>query len=134
MTMAATHTVVVRSGIVGISTAYYLSHLTLNDNPAEISYADVQDTKREHRIHFVDPAPVLFERVATGRAGGLLARNWFSSSAAELGASSFGLHKKLAERFDGRNKWGWNRSAVINLSVMGSPKEGSNKGLGEGWD
>jgi glycine/D-amino acid oxidase-like deaminating enzyme len=130
--VAATHTVIVGSGIIGVSTAYYLSQLSLNEGPAKTSGA--QDTKREHHIHLVDPAPVLFEHVASGKAGGFLARNWFSSSAAELGAFSFDLHKKLAEQFDGRSRWGWSQSTVINLDVAGGPKKGSTKGLGEGWD
>jgi len=134
MVAAATHTVIVGSGIIGISTAYYLSHLTLKENPSAISDGDVQDPEPEHHIHLVDPAPVLFEHVASGKAGGFLARNWFSSSAAELGALSFDLHKKLAEQFDGRKKWGWSQSAVINLDVTGSPKKGGKNGLGEGWD
>jgi len=134
MTAAATHTVIVGSGIIGISTAYYLSHLNLKGNSAAVSDGDVQDPEQEHHIHLVDPAPVLFEHVASGKAGGFLARNWFSSSAAELGALSFDLHKKLAEQFDGRKKWGWSQSAVINLDVTGSPRRGSKKGLGEGWD
>ena len=134
MTMAATHTVIVGSGIIGISTAYYLSLLTSKENSAEISGGDTRNTKREHNFtHLVDPAPVLFQRVASGKAGGFLARNWFSSPAAELGAFSFDLHKELAEHFDGRKKWGWSQSAVINLDVTGSRKQGSGKGLGEGW-
>jgi len=134
MTAAATHTVIVGSGIIGISTAYYLSLLTLEETSTAVSDGDVQDTEPEHHIHIVDPAPVLFEHVASGKAGGFLARNWFSPSAAELGALSFDLHKKLAEQFDGRKEWGWSQSTVINLDVSGSPKKGSKKGLGEGWD
>lgn len=132
--MAATHTVIVGSGIIGISTAYYLSLLTSKEEtPAETSDEGAQDTKREHYIHLVDPAPVLFKHVASGKAGGFLARNWFSSSTTELGALSFDLHKKLAEQFDGRKRWGWSQSAVINLDITGSPKKGSKKELGEGW-
>ena len=134
MATTATHTVIVGSGIIGISTAYYLSHLALKENASEVSDGDAQDTKQEHHIYLVDPAPVLFEHVASGKAAGFLARNWFSPSAAELGAFSFDLHEQLAERFDGRNKWGWSQTAVINLDVTGSPKKGSKNRLGEGWD
>jgi len=132
--MAVTHTVIVGSGIIGISTAYYLSLLTSKEeNPAETSDEGAQDTKREHYIHLVDPAPALFKHVASGKAGGFLARNWFSSSTAELGAFSFDLHKELAEQFDGRKRWGWSQSAVINLDITGSPKKGGKKELGEEW-
>ena len=98
-------------------------------NSTETSQED-----RKHHIHLVDPAPVLFEHVASGKAGGFLARNWFSSSVAELGAFSFDSHKELAEQFDGRRRWGWSPSVVINLDVTGKQKIGSKKGLGEGWD
>jgi glycine/D-amino acid oxidase-like deaminating enzyme len=128
--MAATHTVIVGSGIIGVSTAYYLSLLALKEN----SDGDTQKTNCEHHIHLVDPAPVLFEHVASGKAGGFLARDWFSSSVAELGAFSFDLHKQLAEKFDGREKWGWSQSTVINLDVTGVGEKGSGNGLGEGWD
>ena len=132
--MAVTNTVIVGSGIIGISTAYYLSLLTSKEeNIAGTSDGDAQNTKQEHYIHLVDPAPVLFKHVASGKAGGFLARNWFSSSAAELGAFSFDLHNKLAKQFDGRKQWGWGQSAVISLDVTKSPKKGSKKGLGEGW-
>ena len=132
-TMARTHTVIVGSGIIGISTAYYLS-LLASEESSEISDGSIHGTSREHQIHLVDPAPVLFEHVASGKSGGFLARNWFSSSVAELGAFSFDLHKKLAEEFDGRKKWGWSQSTVINLDVTGSRKKGGGEGLGEGWD
>jgi len=126
--MAATHTVIVGSGIIGVSAAYYLSLLTLQKEDSD------GGPKREHFIHLVDPSPVLFERVASGRAAGFLARNWFSSSAAELGAFSFDLHKQLAEQFDGRKNWGWSQSTVIDLDITGNRKKDGGKGLGEGWD
>ena len=129
MAMAGTNTVILGSGIIGISTAYYLSLLASEGSSIETSQED-----RKHHIHLVDPAPVLFEHVASGKAGGFLARNWFSSSVAELGAFSFDLHKDLAEQFDGRRRWGWSPSVVINLDVTGTRKRGSKKGLGEGWD
>jgi glycine/D-amino acid oxidase-like deaminating enzyme len=132
-TMAGTHTVIVGSGIVGISTAYYLSLLSSEEN-SEISAGGAHYTSQGHHIHLVDPAPILFEHAASGKAGGFLARNWFSSSVAELGAFSFDLHKSLAEEFDGRKKWGWSQSTVINLDITGSRKKGSETGLGEGWD
>jgi glycine/D-amino acid oxidase-like deaminating enzyme len=132
-TMAGTHTVIVGSGIVGISTAYYLSLLSSEEN-SEISAGRAHYTSQGHHIHLVDPAPTLFEHAASGKAGGFLARNWFSSSVAELGAFSFDLHKSLAEEFDGRKKWGWSQSTVINLDITGSRKKGSETGLGEGWD
>ena len=106
--MGGTHTVMVGSGIIGIPTADYLSLLTSEGASAELSGScrDAQGTSRKHNVHLVDPAPVLFEHVASGKAGGFLARNWFSPSVAELGAFSFDLHKDLVEQFNGRKEWG----------------------------
>ena len=131
---AGTHTVIVGSGIIGISTAYYLSLLTSEGSSSAFSDKDAQGANRNHNIHLVDPAPVLFKHVASGNAGGFLARNWFSSSVAELGALSFDLHKELAEQFDGRREWGWSKSTVINLDTTGSRKKGETKRLAESWD
>ena len=129
--MTATHIVIVGSGIIGVSTAYYLSLLTSKEGvPAD---GNTRDTKREFHIHLVDPAPVLFKHVASGKAGGFLARNWFSPSVAELGAFSFDLHKNLADQFDGRKGWGWSKSTVINLNFTKNRKKGSEKGYREGW-
>jgi glycine/D-amino acid oxidase-like deaminating enzyme len=123
--MTATHTVIVGSGIIGVSTAYYLSLLaSKEENRTGTSDGNTRDGKREHHIHLVDPAPVLFEHVASGKAGGFLARNWFSPSVAELGAFSFDLHQKLAEQFDGRKRWGWSKSTVINLNFAKNGKKG----------
>lgn len=103
-------TVIVGNGIVGISTAYYLS----------------QD--QTHTIHLVDPAPVLFENVASGNAAGFLAKNWFSPAAADLGELSFDLHAKLAEEFGGRDKWGWSESFGLFFDTSGKQE------LGQEWD
>lgn len=104
-------TIIVGSGIIGISAAYYLS---LKDE--------------NHIIHLVDPAPVLFENVASGKAAGFLAKNWFSPAAADLGELSFDLHSKLAETFSGREKWGWSESTALVLDTSGK------QGLGQEWD
>lgn len=126
--MTATNIVIIGSGIIGVSAAYYLSLLTSKEEDhAGISDGNTWDADREHHIHLVDPAPVLFEHVASGKAGGFLARNWFSPSVAELGAFSFDLHKKLAEQFDGRKRWGWSKSTVINLDFARNRKKGNNK-------
>ena len=63
--------VIIGSGIIGISTAYYLS---LNDD--------------EHTVHLIDSAPVLFENVAPGKAAGFLAKDWFPPPVLQLGELS----------------------------------------------
>ncbi|KAI1392544.1 nucleotide-binding domain-containing protein [Hypoxylon trugodes] len=91
-------TVILGAGIIGTSTAYYLS----KHQPGS-------------SIHLVEPSPELFAS-ASGYAGGFLAKDWFSPAVAELGALSFEEHRKFAEQEDGARKWGYSRSTSISLS------------------
>ncbi|KAI9700688.1 MAG: hypothetical protein M1836_002057 [Candelina mexicana] len=96
-------TVILGAGIVGCSTAYFLSQ-----SPR---------TQAQH-IHLVEPSPRLFAS-ASGYAAGFLARDWFSSSVAAVGALSFDLHKELAEKHNGKERWGYSRSTGTSLSEDG---------------
>ena len=84
-----TTTVILGTGIIGVSPAYYLSQ-----------------TQPPSSIRLVEPSPTLFAS-ASGFAGGFLAKDWFSPSVAAIGALSFAEHKRLAEDFGGREKWGY---------------------------
>ncbi|KAG4221452.1 hypothetical protein PC116_g30072, partial [Phytophthora cactorum] len=97
-------TVILGAGIIGTSTAYYLS----KHQPAS-------------SIHLVEPSPELFAS-ASGFAGGFLAKDWFSPASAELGALSFEEHRRLAEREGGAEKWGYARSTSISLSPASSSR------------
>ncbi|SPJ73228.1 related to FAD dependent oxidoreductase superfamily [Fusarium torulosum] len=92
-------TVIVGSGIIGIATAYYLS---------------------EHQpgssIHLVDSSAELFAS-ASGYAGGFIARDWFHADLASLGALSFDEHEKLAEQYNGREKWLYAKSVTVNYEL-----------------
>jgi glycine/D-amino acid oxidase-like deaminating enzyme len=104
-------TVILGSGIIGVSTAYYLSQ----SNPAS-------------SIHLVESSPELFAS-ASGFAGGFLAADWFSPSVAALGKLSFEEHKRLAEEFGGREKWGYSRSATWSYTAGRGPRSGR----GDDW-
>lgn len=105
-------TVILGSGIIGVSTAYYL----LQHQPAST-------------IHLVDSSPELFAS-ASGYAGGFLAKDWFSPSVAALGALSYAEHDKLAEKEDGRQNWGYAKSVTVSYSPGGRRKDGKK---GEDW-
>ncbi|KAF2500562.1 FAD dependent oxidoreductase [Lophium mytilinum] len=94
------NTVIIGAGIVGCSTAYYLSQSPRT--PAQ-------------SIHLVESSPELFQ-CASGLAGGFLAADWFAPSVAPLGALSFRLHKELAEKYNGRKRWGYSLSTGTSLS------------------
>lgn len=104
-------TVILGGGIIGLSTAYFLSL-----------------TAPGPTIHIVDSSPTLFTS-ASGFAGGFLALDWFSSSVASLGALSFRLHRELAERQDGQRRWGYAGNQVYSLSVdeRGASSKGKKK-------
>lgn len=105
-------TVIIGAGIIGTSTAYYLSQAPSVTPPTS--------------IHLVESSPRLFAS-ASGYAAGFLARDWFSPSVSALGALSFDLHKQLAEEHSGAEKWGWSRSTGTSL-VQGTPTADGARG------
>jgi glycine/D-amino acid oxidase-like deaminating enzyme len=104
-------TVILGSGIIGVSTAYYLS-LSLPDSST----------------HLVEPSPQLFAS-ASGFAGGFLAADWFSPSVAALGKLSFDEHRRLAEKFNGKEKWGYSQTTGVSYATGTRTK----KGRGDDW-
>ena len=91
-------TVILGAGIIGLSSAHSLARIAPPD----------------HRIHLVEPAPLLFSS-ASGKAAGFLAKDWFAPAIAPLGALSFELHRALAEQHDGRARWGYSESIAYSL-------------------
>ena len=99
-------TVILGGGIIGLSTAYYLSLArppSADNNPP---------------IHVVDSSHSLLLS-ASGYAGGFVADNWFSPASASLGSLSFKLHRELAEKHNGQDLWGYTGSHVYSLSISG---------------
>ncbi|CAD0106768.1 unnamed protein product, partial [Aureobasidium uvarum] len=94
-------TVILGAGIIGVSTAYYLSQSIPGSS-----------------IHLIDPSPELFAS-ASGKAGGFLAADWFGPASAPLGLLSFKLHKRLADEYDGAGKWGYARSTGASFADGG---------------
>ena len=117
-------TVILGGGIIGLSTAYYLS---ISRPPTPLN-----------TITIIDSASTLLLS-ASGYAGGFLASDWFSPPVASLGALSFDLHRKLARSNDGQRQWGYVGSTVYSLSVdergVVGRKRGSGRrdGDGESW-
>ena len=106
-------TVILGAGIIGLSTAYYLS-LT---QPAGSS------------IHIVEASTSLFSS-ASGFAGGFLAEDWFSESVSALGKLSFDEHARLAREFGGAERWGYRRSTGVSYTTA----RGRGKGKrGDDW-
>ena len=102
--------VIVGAGIIGISTAYFLSH-----SPA---------LKEDHTITIVDQSPPASG--ASGKSGAFIARNWSGAATASLAELSFRLHDELAKKYDGTEKWGYWRCKA--LSVVGKDSHGNPLG------
>lgn len=123
-------TVILGAGIIGCSTAYYLSE---------------SSTTSPHTIHLVESSPEMFAS-ASGKAAGFLASDCrlhdlarlalsnsdvgFAPSVAPLGALSFQLHKELANKHGGRARWGYSFSTGASLAETNRKGTG---GRGEDW-
>ncbi|CAI6340338.1 unnamed protein product [Periconia digitata] len=116
MSTTTSDTIIVGAGIIGLSTAYYLSES--KSTPAS-------------SIHLVDASKELLN-CASGYAGGFVAEDWFAPSNAPLGALSFKLHKDLAAKYNGRNKWGYCASTSFSSSQPQDCEEAVG-GSGEDW-
>lgn len=88
-------TVIIGTGIIGLSTAFYLSQKQPGSS-----------------IHLIDSSPELFAS-ASGFAGGFLARDWFQPDLASLGELSFDEHEKLAEKYNGSQRWGYTKTTSV---------------------
>ena len=111
-------TIIVGSGVIGVSTAYYLS--------LHPSY----DAKRTP-IYLIEATSEPFQS-ASGYAGGFLAKDWFSSASASLGELSFKLHKELANEFNGKRNWSYAKSTALSMSIDDTGVSGK-KQRGEDW-
>ena len=111
------YTVIIGSGIIGTSTAYYLS----------------QSSK--DAIHLIDSSPHLFAS-ASGYAAGFLASDWFSQATASLGKLSFDLHRKLADENNGYERWGYCPSTATSLAETvdngGEEEDGGQDWIAQG--
>ncbi|KAF3939663.1 hypothetical protein ABW19_dt0204999 [Dactylella cylindrospora] len=107
--------IIVGAGIIGLSTAYYLSA----HHPQLSAYITV-----------LDSSPTLFA-CASGRAGGFLAKDWFKPAVASLGELSFRLHRELADQYDGRSRWGYCGST--SFSLVGGGNRSEEKVRGDDW-
>ncbi|KAK1244554.1 hypothetical protein MKX07_003353 [Trichoderma sp. CBMAI-0711] len=111
-------TVILGSGVIGLSTAYYLLQHQSGST-----------------IHLVDSANELFAS-ASGFAGGFLAKDWFRPELAALAALSFEEHRRLAEQENGRDNWGYAKSVTLSYDPDGSLTMiggGGKKKRGEDW-
>jgi glycine/D-amino acid oxidase-like deaminating enzyme len=106
------HTVIIGAGIIGASTAYFLSH-----SPSR---------GQDHEITILDPCPPASG--ASGKAAGFLSHCWTGSASASLENLSFRLYKELAQECSGAEKWGYRPCRVLAV-VGGRRLEGDSEDL-----
>ncbi|KAK6518437.1 hypothetical protein TWF506_005591 [Arthrobotrys conoides] len=112
--------IILGAGIIGLSTAYYLSSTSSSSSSHNHQKISPQN------ITVLDTSPTLFA-CASGRAGGFLARDWFGAASSKLGELSFGLHRQLADANDGRRRWGYSPSNSFSFE-RGTGEGGRNRG------
>lgn len=114
--------VIVGGGIIGCTTAYYLS-----------SHPSFDSTST--RVTLLEASRNGAAQGASGKAGGLVAK-WAYPS--ELVDVSFAEHVRLAEKHDGAQRWGWRfvgcgswegRGELVGETGSGVGKGGSRKSL-----
>ena len=96
--------VIAGAGVIGISSAYFLSqnHASDENNPLSITLVDVTGE--------ISPA-------ASGKAGGFLALDWNDRSPIrDLARRSFDLHSELAQKF-GKDRIMYRRLTCASISV-----------------
>ncbi|CAM1506243.1 Fc.00g058840.m01.CDS01 [Cosmosporella sp. VM-42] len=99
-------TVILGSGIIGLSTAHYLS----KHQPGST-------------IHLVDSSAELFAS-ASGYAGGFLAKDWFPPALNSLAELSYEEHRKLAENEGGRETWAYSKCVTVSYEPKGKRDDG----------
>ncbi|KAF5365324.1 hypothetical protein D9758_005419 [Tetrapyrgos nigripes] len=118
--------VIIGGGIIGCSTAYYLSR-----HPSFSS----QSTSSPITIKLIEASKQGPAQGASGKAGGLIAK-WAYPK--ELVNISFAEHVKLAEEHNGKDRWGWRfvdcgswegKGVLSQESGTGVGKEGNRKSL-----
>ncbi|CCJ30611.1 unnamed protein product [Pneumocystis jirovecii] len=102
------HIVIVGGGIIGSTTAYYLTRHPKYDS-TNISITLIEGTG--------------IASAASGKAGGLLSLDMHGPETALLGKLSYELHEKLAEEHDGKNRWGYRKLDTLEITSSCSSKQ-----------
>ncbi|EPS42774.1 hypothetical protein H072_3249 [Dactylellina haptotyla CBS 200.50] len=125
--------IILGAGIIGLSTAYYLSSpSSTSTSSASSQHSQFPSLLSPQQITVLDTSPTLFA-CASGRAGGFLAKDWFSHASSALGDLSFRLHRELADANNGRKHWGYTRSTSLSLASKRNGETGEQRRRGDDW-
>lgn len=104
--------VIIGAGVIGVSTAYYLSQHPSFD-PSKTSITVLENCS--------------VAAGASGKAGGLLALDWHSAATTPLAALSYKLHADLAAQHDGAANWGYRRLNTLSAQTNSRKKESNRR-------
>ncbi|EGG00523.1 uncharacterized protein MELLADRAFT_79213 [Melampsora larici-populina 98AG31] len=95
---------IIGGGIVGASTAFYLTHPSDSNQllPSKVTIVDCLG----------------IAKCASGYSGGFMAKDWHGTSTSSLALHSFKLHQELAERFNGNQNWGYRKLSALSLKLI----------------
>lgn len=99
--------VIIGGGIIGSTTAYYLTRHPKYD-PSRILITLIEETD--------------IASGASGKSGGLLALDWHGEETVSLAKLSYELHEMLALEHDGENKWGYRKLDTLQITFSPNPK------------
>ncbi|MCO5562829.1 hypothetical protein L7F22_016464 [Adiantum nelumboides] len=104
------HIAIVGGGIIGAASLYYLAqHSTASASAPLLRLTLIEEAKQ------VAPG-------ASGKSGGFLAEDWHGADTADLAKLSYRLHRELAEREDGRARWGYRAVETVSLAFDDSKR------------
>ncbi|TIB05683.1 hypothetical protein E3P96_01027 [Wallemia ichthyophaga] len=107
--MTARQYVVIGGGIIGSSTAYYISkHSQFNPDSDKITIVE----------------STAIASAASGKSGGFLAEDWHGPDTEGLAELSYSLHKQLSDEYDGVNNWEYRPVNALSLMGQVGPKKG----------
>lgn len=100
---------IIGGGIVGASTAFYLTHSSHSNQllPSKVTIVDCLG----------------IAQCASGYSGGFMAKDWHGASTSSLANHSFRLHSELAEKYSGDKKWGYRKLSALSLKLIHQTSE-----------
>lgn len=107
----ARHIAIVGGGIIGSSSLYYLSQ---------------QATSTPLRLTLIEESPHIAP-AASGKSGGFLAEDWHGAETADLAKLSYRLHRELAQRDGGAQKWSYREVETYSIGFDDNAKETRSK-------
>lgn len=107
------HIAILGGGVMGASTLYYLaSSSSLLPPSSTLTLIEAAD-------HLAPGA--------SGKSGGFLAEDWHGPATSSIASLSFRLHRELAQRYNGREKWGYRDVETLSIEFDSSDQKAGRR-------